>query len=59
MLYFNIRKLSWCCNMQKLRGELDKLLKKKIEDPSINISEEGKGVVDAVVELLHSRNVQY
>lgn len=45
--------------MQKLRGELDKILKKKIEDPSINISEEGKGVVDAVVELLHSRNVQY
>lgn len=45
--------------IQKLRGELDRLLKKKIEDPSINISEEGKGVVDAVVELLHSRTVQY
>lgn len=45
--------------LQKLRGELDKLLKRKIEDPSLNISDEGKGVVDAVVELLHSHNVRY
>ncbi|XP_059668650.1 DExH-box ATP-dependent RNA helicase DExH1 isoform X2 [Cornus florida] len=40
--------------IRKLRGELDKLLKRKIEDPGLDISVEGKGVVAAVVELLHS-----
>lgn len=45
--------------IQKLRGELDKLLKRKIEDPSLNISDEGKRVVDAVVELLHSHDVRH
>ncbi|GLT94813.1 hypothetical protein SLE2022_125340 [Rubroshorea leprosula] len=43
----------------KLRGELDKLLKRKIEEPGFDISVEGKGVVSAVVELLHSQNLQY
>ncbi|XVE75856.1 hypothetical protein DITRI_Ditri12bG0125100 [Diplodiscus trichospermus] len=43
----------------KLRGELDKLLKRKIEEPGFDISVEGKGVVSAVVELLHSQNVCY
>lgn len=45
--------------LQKLRGELDKLLKRKIEEPGLDISTEGKGVVAAVVELLHSHNVRY
>lgn len=45
--------------IQKLRGELDKLLSKKIEDPCLDINVEGKGVVSAVVELLHSYNVRY
>lgn len=39
---------------QKLRGELDKLLNRKIEEPGLDISSEGKGVVAAAVELLHS-----
>ncbi|KAF7818860.1 DExH-box ATP-dependent RNA helicase DExH1 isoform X1 [Senna tora] len=38
----------------KLRGELDKLLNRKIEDPGLDISAEGKGVVVAAIELLHS-----
>ncbi|KAI8562893.1 hypothetical protein RHMOL_Rhmol03G0070800 [Rhododendron molle] len=38
---------------KKLRGELDKLLNKKIEEPGLDISVEGKGVVAAVIELLH------
>ncbi|KAI9153106.1 hypothetical protein LWI28_006003 [Acer negundo] len=41
----------------KLRGELDKLLNKKIEEPGFDLSVEGKGVVSAAVELLHSKNV--
>ncbi|XP_019153740.1 PREDICTED: DExH-box ATP-dependent RNA helicase DExH1 isoform X2 [Ipomoea nil] len=45
--------------IKKLRGELDKLLKRKIEEPGLDISTEGKGVVAAVVELLHSQNVRY
>ncbi|XP_010552097.1 PREDICTED: DExH-box ATP-dependent RNA helicase DExH1 isoform X2 [Tarenaya hassleriana] len=45
--------------IRKLRGELDKLLYRKIEDPSFDISVEGKGVVSAVVELLHSQNIRY
>lgn len=40
--------------LQKLRGELDKLLNRKIEDPRVDLSVEGKAVVSAVVELLHS-----
>lgn len=43
--------------IRKLRSELDKLLKRKIEEPGLDISAEGKGVVAAVVELLHSQNV--
>ncbi|XP_022151382.1 DExH-box ATP-dependent RNA helicase DExH1 isoform X3 [Momordica charantia] len=39
----------------KLRGELDKLLNRKIEEPGFDISTEGKGVVAAAVELLHSQ----
>ncbi|XP_057999659.1 DExH-box ATP-dependent RNA helicase DExH1 isoform X2 [Hevea brasiliensis] len=45
--------------IRKLRAELDKLLWRKIEDPSLDISTEGKGVVSAVIELLHSYNVRY
>ncbi|XP_047330338.1 DExH-box ATP-dependent RNA helicase DExH1 isoform X2 [Impatiens glandulifera] len=42
--------------IRKLRGELDKLLKRKIEEPGLDISVECKGVVAAVVELMHSHN---
>ncbi|XP_015900441.3 DExH-box ATP-dependent RNA helicase DExH1 isoform X2 [Ziziphus jujuba] len=45
--------------IRKLRGELDRLFKKKIEEPRLDISKEGKGVVAAVVELLHSQHVHY
>ncbi|KAA3464041.1 ATP-dependent RNA helicase DHX36 isoform X2 [Gossypium australe] len=45
--------------IRKLRGELDKLLNRKVEEPGFDISVEGKGVVSAVVELLHSQNVRY
>uniref|UniRef100_A0A1J3J5K1 RNA helicase n=1 Tax=Noccaea caerulescens TaxID=107243 RepID=A0A1J3J5K1_NOCCA len=45
--------------IQRLRGEVDKLLNRKIEDPSLDITVEGKGVVSAVVELLRSRNMRY
>ncbi|GAB2278218.1 hypothetical protein Dimus_012912 [Dionaea muscipula] len=45
--------------IKKLRGELDKILNRKIEDPSLDISIEGKGVVAAAVELLHSQNIRY
>ncbi|CAJ1967277.1 unnamed protein product [Sphenostylis stenocarpa] len=39
--------------IRKLRGELDKLLNRKIEDPAFDVSSEGKSVVAAAVELLH------
>ncbi|XP_068342386.1 DExH-box ATP-dependent RNA helicase DExH1 isoform X1 [Pyrus communis] len=45
--------------IRKLRGELDKLLNRKIDNPGLDISSEGKAVVSAVVELLHSQNIQY
>ncbi|CAH8382009.1 unnamed protein product [Eruca vesicaria subsp. sativa] len=45
--------------IQRLRGEVDKLLNRKIEDPSLDITVESKGVVSAVVELLRSRNIRY
>ncbi|GMJ03781.1 hypothetical protein like AT2G35920 [Hibiscus trionum] len=45
--------------IRNLRGELDKLLNRKVEEPGFDISVEGKGVVSAVVELLHSQNVRY
>ncbi|KAI4364040.1 hypothetical protein MLD38_020183 [Melastoma candidum] len=45
--------------MQKLRAELDRLLSRKIEDPRLDVSLEGKGVVAAAVELLHNQNVRY
>lgn len=45
-------------DLQKLRGELDKLLTRKIEEPTLDITAEGKGVVAAVIELLHSQNVR-
>ncbi|KAI6673971.1 hypothetical protein NL676_001877 [Syzygium grande] len=44
--------------IRKLRGELDKLLNRKIEEPGLDISSEGKGVVEAAVKLLHSQNLQ-
>ncbi|KAG0493771.1 hypothetical protein HPP92_004765 [Vanilla planifolia] len=43
--------------IQRLRGELDRLFQRKIEEPSLDINVEGKGVVDAAIELLHSQNV--
>ncbi|KAB1201160.1 ATP-dependent RNA helicase DHX36 [Morella rubra] len=45
--------------IRKLRGELDRLLNRKIEEPGLSISVEGQGVVAAVVELLHSQNIRY
>lgn len=44
--------------MQKLRGQLDKLLNRKIEEPGFDISGEGKVVVAAAVELLHNQNMR-
>ncbi|XP_054820957.1 DExH-box ATP-dependent RNA helicase DExH1 isoform X2 [Prosopis cineraria] len=44
--------------IRKLRGELDKLLNRKIEEPGLDISAGGKGVVAAAVELLHSQNTR-
>lgn len=46
-------------NLQRLRGELDRLLTRKIENPSLDITVEGKSVVTAVIELLHSQDVSY
>ncbi|XP_025793603.1 LOW QUALITY PROTEIN: DExH-box ATP-dependent RNA helicase DExH1 [Panicum hallii] len=45
--------------IQRLRGELDKLLQRRIEEPGLDIFSEGKGVVAAAVELLHSQNVYH
>lgn len=45
--------------IRKLRGELDNLLNRKISEPSFDISREGKVVVSAAIELLHSQNVRY
>ncbi|XP_030925913.1 DExH-box ATP-dependent RNA helicase DExH1 isoform X2 [Quercus lobata] len=45
--------------IRKLRTELDKLLNRKIEEPGLDISMEGKGVVAAAVELLHSQTIHY
>ncbi|KAF5770489.1 putative RNA helicase [Helianthus annuus] len=42
-----------------MRGEVDTLLKRKIEDPKLDVNVEGKGVVAALVELLHNQNVCY
>ncbi|KAF6988980.1 hypothetical protein CFC21_006388 [Triticum aestivum] len=44
---------------QRLRGELDKLLQRKIEEPALDIFSEGKGVVAAAIELLHSQNIYH
>lgn len=44
--------------MQKLRGELDKLLNRKIVEPGLDLSGEGKGVVAAAVELLHNQMIR-
>eukprot|EP00250_Pteridium_aquilinum_P019840 c24596_g1_i1 orf=694-3741(-) len=40
--------------VQDLRRELDSLLQRKIEQPQLDIHDQGKGVVNAVIELLHS-----
>ncbi|CAA6655320.1 unnamed protein product [Spirodela intermedia] len=45
--------------IQNLRAELDKLLQRKIEEPGLDIPAEGKSVVAAANELLHSQNIQY
>ncbi|GLJ45369.1 hypothetical protein SUGI_0955050 [Cryptomeria japonica] len=44
--------------IQNLRAELDKLLQKKIDNPGLDITVVGKGVVAAVIELLNSENQQ-
>ncbi|KAH9329485.1 hypothetical protein KI387_001593 [Taxus chinensis] len=44
--------------VQNLRAELDRILQRKIDNPGLDISVVGKGVVAAVVELLHSDNGQ-
>ncbi|KAL1566113.1 RNA helicase [Salvia divinorum] len=44
--------------IRRLRGELDALLTRKIKEPALDITVEGRGVVTAVTELLHSQNVQ-
>lgn len=44
---------------QNLREELDRLLRRKIEEPKFDIFAEGKQVVAAAVELLHSQNIRY
>lgn len=44
--------------IKKLRGELDKLLNRKIEEPGFDISDEGKAVVAAAIELLHNQVMQ-
>ncbi|XP_058070139.1 DExH-box ATP-dependent RNA helicase DExH1 isoform X2 [Magnolia sinica] len=44
--------------IQTLREELTKLLGRKIEEPELDIPAEGKGVVAAAVELLHSQNIR-
>ncbi|XP_051149601.1 DExH-box ATP-dependent RNA helicase DExH1 [Andrographis paniculata] len=44
--------------IRKLRGELDKLLTRKIEEPGLDVTVEGKGVVAAVIELLHNQNIR-
>ncbi|XP_061352384.1 DExH-box ATP-dependent RNA helicase DExH1 isoform X2 [Gastrolobium bilobum] len=44
--------------IRKLRMELDKLLNRKIEEPGLDISAEGKGVVSAAIELLHSQSIR-
>ncbi|KAH7332235.1 hypothetical protein KP509_20G077000 [Ceratopteris richardii] len=40
--------------IQELRRELDGLLQQKIEQPKLDIHDEGKGIVNAVLELLQS-----
>eukprot|EP00252_Welwitschia_mirabilis_P018479 TRINITY_DN4106_c0_g1_i1.p1 TRINITY_DN4106_c0_g1~~TRINITY_DN4106_c0_g1_i1.p1 ORF type:complete len:1010 (-),score=207.73 TRINITY_DN4106_c0_g1_i1:315-3344(-) len=40
--------------VQSLRNELDRLLQRKIEQPSLDITVIGKGIVSAVIEFLHS-----
>ncbi|KAL3693342.1 hypothetical protein R1sor_006993 [Riccia sorocarpa] len=40
--------------VQNLRRDLDLLLERKVKEPQFDIHREGKGVVSAVLELLHS-----
>jgi ATP-dependent RNA helicase DHX36 len=44
--------------VQELRRQLDLLLDHKVKDPKLNIHTEGKGVVTAVLELLHSGSME-
>jgi ATP-dependent RNA helicase DHX36 len=44
--------------VQELRKQLDLLLDHKVKDPKLNIHTEGKGVVTAVLELLHSGGME-
>ncbi|XP_022765790.1 DExH-box ATP-dependent RNA helicase DExH1-like [Durio zibethinus] len=47
-----------CFCLVETAGELDKLLNRKVEEPGFDIPARRKGVVSAVVELLHSQNVR-
>ncbi|GKB14060.1 DExH-box ATP-dependent RNA helicase DExH1 isoform X2 [Tanacetum coccineum] len=44
--------------IQKVRGEVDRLLKRNIVAPRMDVYAEGKGVAAALVELLHNQNVR-
>ncbi|KAI5062460.1 hypothetical protein GOP47_0022999 [Adiantum capillus-veneris] len=44
--------------VQELRRELDGLLQQKIEQPQLDIHDQGKGVVNSVLELLESDTVR-
>lgn len=45
--------------VKDLRLELDRLLQRKIDEPGLEITVVGEGIVAAVVKLLHSRNGQH
>ncbi|CAM6110806.1 unnamed protein product [Calypogeia fissa] len=42
--------------VQELRKQLDSILQRKVKEPQFDIHKEGKPVVNAVLELLHSGN---
>lgn len=44
--------------VKNLRWELDRLLQRKIDEPGLDITVVGKGIVAAVIELLHSGSGQ-
>ena len=42
-----------------LRAQIDAILQRKIENPSMDIDAEGQGLVDAVVKLLSSEEADF